>query len=52
MKVIDPVCKMEIDSNQAAGKAVFEGKTFYFCAPGCKTAFEDEPEKYAGAKKS
>jgi YHS domain-containing protein len=50
MKVVDPVCKMEIDSNQAAGKVEYQGKTYYFCAPGCKKAFEDAPQKYAGSK--
>ncbi|MDP2952677.1 MAG: YHS domain-containing protein, partial [Chloroflexota bacterium] len=26
-------------------------KTYYFCAPGCKRAFEQNPAKYLGAKK-
>jgi YHS domain-containing protein len=46
MKVIDPVCKMEIDSNQAAAKSEYQGKTIYFCAPGCKAAFDKDPAKY------
>jgi Cu+-exporting ATPase len=24
--------------------------TYYFCSPGCKKAFEKEPEKYLGKK--
>jgi len=43
---IDPVCGMEVDEKQAAATAEYQGKTYYFCAPGCKKAFEKEPEKY------
>ncbi|HSO25337.1 MAG TPA: YHS domain-containing protein, partial [Methanobacteriaceae archaeon] len=24
----------------------YNGKKYYFCAPGCKKTFEDNPEKY------
>jgi len=43
---IDPVCKMEVDEASAKWKTEYKGKTYYFCAPGCKTAFEADPEKY------
>ena len=42
----DPVCGMEVDPASAAGTAEYQGKTYYFCSPGCKAAFEREPEKY------
>ncbi len=45
----DPVCGMEVDEKQAAGIAEYQGKTYYFCAPSCKKAFEKEPEKYVGS---
>ena len=45
---IDPVCGMQVDEKSAAGTDVYEGKTYYFCSPGCKTAFQKVPEKYAG----
>ena len=48
MKVIDPVCKMEIEAEKAAAKTDYQGQTYYFCAPGCKVAFEKEPQKYLG----
>ena len=38
---------MEVDPVQAAGSVEYKGQTYYFCAPGCKRAFEKEPEKYA-----
>ena len=40
---IDPVCKMQIDENKAAGKSEYNGKTYYFCAPVCKTQVRREP---------
>ncbi len=42
----DPVCGMEVDEQKAAAKVNYQGKTYYFCSPGCKNAFEKEPEKY------
>ena len=36
----DPVCGMEVDEKTAAGKSEYKGQTYYFCAPGCKRAFE------------
>ncbi|MFN8387039.1 MAG: YHS domain-containing protein [Anaerolineales bacterium] len=43
---IDPVCKMEVDPSTAEWKTEYKGKTYYFCAPGCKRSFEKDPEKY------
>jgi len=47
---IDPVCKMEVDTKTAQWKSEYQGKMYYFCAPGCKRAFEKEPEKYLSVK--
>jgi len=43
---IDPVCNMQVDEERAAATSQYMGKTFYFCAPGCKKAFDEDPEKY------
>ncbi len=43
----DPVCGMEVDEKEAAGKSDYKGKTYCFCAPGCKKTFDENPEKYA-----
>ncbi len=48
MKVTDPVCKMTIDSEKAAGKSEYKGQTYYFCNSGCKAKFDQDPQKYAG----
>jgi YHS domain-containing protein len=37
---------MEVDPKTAPAKNEYKGKTYYFCAPGCKVAFEKDPEKY------
>jgi len=42
----DPVCGMEVDEKKAAAKSEHMGKTYYFCAPGCKKAFDENPQKY------
>ncbi len=46
--VMDPVCGMEIDPAQAAGKSEYQGETYYFCSPGCKREFDKHPEQYVG----
>ena len=44
---IDPICNMEVDTdNPSGGQSEYQGTTYYFCAPGCKVAFDKEPEKY------
>lgn len=47
---IDPVCGMEVEKATAAATSEYEGQIYYFCAPGCKQAFDKDPEKYAGPK--
>lgn len=43
---IDPVCKMEVEEKSAQYKSEYNGKIYYFCAPGCKKTFDKNPEKY------
>jgi YHS domain-containing protein len=45
----DPVCGMDVDPKTAAGKSEYQGKTYYFCSPGCKKDFDKEPQKYVKA---
>jgi len=42
----DPVCGMDVDATTASQKADYEGKTYYFCGPGCRKAFEADPGKF------
>lgn len=46
-KDTDPVCGMEV-GQITAHQVEHRGTTYYFCAPGCKRAFEENPEKYLG----
>ena len=43
---IDPVCDMEVEIATAQWKTEYQGKTYYFCSPGCKRSFEKAPENY------
>ena len=45
---IDPVCKMTVDEKTAKFKSEYKGNKYYFCAPGCKKAFDETPEKFLG----
>jgi Cu+-exporting ATPase len=45
-KVKDLVCGMMIDPKTAAATSEYEGETYYFCAKGCKVAFDKDPQKY------
>ena len=42
----DLVCGMQVDPKTAAATTEYKGQTYYFCAPGCKAAFQKDPEKY------
>lgn len=42
--VHDPVCHMDIEITAAAGRSDHDGKTYYFCSPGCKRDFDTDPE--------
>ena len=42
----DPICGMECDEKTAVATSEHMGKTYYFCALGCKKAFDENPAKY------
>ena len=46
--VIDPICKMDVEPETAQWSSEYEGKLYYFCAPGCKSMFDQNPGKWAG----
>jgi P-type Cu+ transporter len=45
-KLKDPVCDMDVDPAQAAGKHAHRGTTYYFCSAWCLAQFKKAPEKY------
>ena len=44
-RVIDPVCGLEIDSEQTAIQSKFEGQTYFFCSTTCAREFEKHPRE-------
>ena len=38
---------MQVDERNAAGKAEYQGKWFYFCSAGCQSTFRQNPAAYA-----
>ncbi len=52
-KSIDPVCGMDVETkNPPGGASSHEGTIYYFCAPGCRVAFENDPTGYLSGEKS
>lgn len=45
-EVIDPVCGMSVKAERSNRPFTFENVTYYFCAPGCRSAFEKDPTSY------
>ena len=43
---IDLVCGMTVVEKTCKIKSEYKGKTYYFCGPGCKKAFDNNPTKY------
>ena len=44
--MIDPICGMEVEPSNAAGKHVYNGQTYYFCSHHCVAKFKEDPEKF------
>ena len=42
----DPVCDMMVDIATAKWTFEHDGETYYFCAPGCRKAFSEDPTAY------
>jgi YHS domain-containing protein len=50
---VDPICGMTVDPAQAKAAGLtfeYEGKTYYFCAAGCKEQFAKDPKRYSSAQ--
>lgn len=46
LEAIDPVCGMRVAIAGAKYTYEYQGTTYYFCCPGCKTTFRKDPEQY------
>lgn len=45
----DPVCGMTVTADESGRPFEHDGVTYYFCCPGCRGAFEKDPDAYAAA---
>jgi len=52
LEAVDPVCGMTVEIATAHFTTEYNGKTYYFCAAGCKRSFDKEPGKYVQAETS
>jgi putative ABC transport system ATP-binding protein len=44
----DPVCRMTVEE-EAAPALAFGGQTYYFCSRGCRSEFEEDPQRFLSA---
>lgn len=47
MIAVDPVCRVEVNTEDTKFISEYRGRTYYFDSPGCQQEFENDPEAYA-----
>ena len=45
-QAVDPVCGMSVDVRATRHQSEHEGRRVYFCAAGCRRAFEADPAAF------
>ena len=45
---VDPVCRMAVDPDRAAGRLVHDDTAYFFCSLACAGEFARRPESFAG----
>jgi class 3 adenylate cyclase/YHS domain-containing protein len=43
----DPVCRMAVDPDRAAGRLTYNGSAYFFCTLACAGEFAADPERFA-----
>jgi adenylate cyclase len=43
---LDPVCRMAVDPDRAAGRLLHEGTAYFFCTLACAGEFAREPDRF------
>ena len=43
---VDPVCGMSVNPDTSPYKTTHNGESYFFCAAGCKAAFEKDPDTF------
>jgi Cu+-exporting ATPase len=44
--MVDPVCGMTVEPDEAEAAWEHEGQTYYFCSISCFESFRKDPAKY------
>jgi Cu+-exporting ATPase len=42
----DPVCGRAVTRTDVAAESAFQGRSYFFCSPGCKERFDADPKSY------
>jgi xanthine dehydrogenase accessory factor len=45
-ETVDPVCGMTVGETEATPHLAHDRRMWYFCGPGCRQAFADDPPRY------
>ncbi len=48
--VTDPVCGMQVEERQAAGRSSYRGREYFFCSSHCLQEFQAAPERFVAAQ--
>ena len=43
---VDVVCGMTVTADESSHPYEYEGTTYYFCCPGCRYSFKDDPAQF------
>jgi adenylate cyclase len=43
---VDPVCRMAVSPDHAAGRVMYEGEAYFFCSLTCVAEFARQPERF------
>lgn len=49
LEAIDPVCEMVVAVGADTPRIEYEGATYWFCCPGCKSRFERDPAAFVAS---
>jgi adenylate cyclase len=44
---VDPVCRMAVDPDRAAGRLIHDGEAYFFCSLACAGTFAHQPERFS-----
>jgi YHS domain-containing protein len=42
----DVVCGIQVDVSKAAHSSKYQERKYYFCSPGCKRKFDENPRRF------